>query len=243
MQKLCLNLLIKKKRIAQLINGKLGENRYNNTTNNIKSTDQQDNQQALTTYNNHKQTTQRAPPRNEKQLNKTTNSKAEHQSSSRGNFQEMTLFFLLLLRDFSTFLIMSSDAFPAKTQAISMPYPGLTASKLMSKSDNSFAKRASELGANTPISAISSLKDTTSSMDGRETEASKPPLSTWASVWQGPDGGGEGVEDTTTTEGSPHNSLSSGVICSSGANISHMPSLSEAGRGDVQGQQRGEKQP
>jgi hypothetical protein len=31
-QKICLNLLIKKKRIVQLINGKLGENRYNKTT-------------------------------------------------------------------------------------------------------------------------------------------------------------------------------------------------------------------
>jgi hypothetical protein len=48
----------------------------------------------------------------------------------------------LLLRDFSTFLIMSSDAFPAKTQAISMPYPGLTASRLTSKSDNSFKKES-----------------------------------------------------------------------------------------------------
>jgi hypothetical protein len=39
---------------------------------------------------------------------------------------------------------MSSDVFPAKTQAISMPYPKLMASKLTSKPDNSFAKRASE---------------------------------------------------------------------------------------------------
>jgi hypothetical protein len=31
-QKIYLNLLIKKKRIAQLINGKLGKNRYNKTT-------------------------------------------------------------------------------------------------------------------------------------------------------------------------------------------------------------------
>jgi hypothetical protein len=62
-QKLCPNLLIKKKRIAQLINGKLGKNRYNNTTNNTESTRQQDNQQTLTTYNNHKLTTQRAPHR------------------------------------------------------------------------------------------------------------------------------------------------------------------------------------
>jgi hypothetical protein len=54
-------LLIKKKRIAQLINGKLSENRYNNTTNNAESSNQQDNQQALPTYNNHKVTTQRTP--------------------------------------------------------------------------------------------------------------------------------------------------------------------------------------
>jgi hypothetical protein len=31
-QKICLKLLIKKKRIAQLINGKPGENRYKKTT-------------------------------------------------------------------------------------------------------------------------------------------------------------------------------------------------------------------
>jgi hypothetical protein len=45
------------------------------------------------------------------------------------------------------------------------------------------------------------LKDTTCpmSMDERESEATKPPLSTQASVWQGSDGGGEGVVDTTTT--------------------------------------------
>jgi hypothetical protein len=72
-QKLCPNLLIKK-RIAQLINGKLSENRYNNTTNNTKSSDEQDNQRALSTYNNHKLTTQRAPQRRENQLNKPANS-------------------------------------------------------------------------------------------------------------------------------------------------------------------------
>jgi hypothetical protein len=54
-------LLIKKKRIAQLINGKLSEKQYNNTTNNAESSDQQDNQQALPTYNNHRLTTQRTP--------------------------------------------------------------------------------------------------------------------------------------------------------------------------------------
>jgi hypothetical protein len=55
------HLLIKKKRIVQLINRKLSEDRYNNTTNNAESFDQQDNQQALPTYNNHKLTTQRTP--------------------------------------------------------------------------------------------------------------------------------------------------------------------------------------
>jgi hypothetical protein len=40
----------------------------------------------------------------------------------------MILFFLLLPRDFSTFLIKPFEAFPAKTQAISLPYPGLAAS-------------------------------------------------------------------------------------------------------------------
>jgi hypothetical protein len=79
----------------------------------------------------------------------------DHQSSSRHeNFQETTLFFLWLLRDFFTLLIMSSDAFYIKMQAISMPYSGLTSSKLTSKSDNSFAKSASKLGDNAPVSAI-----------------------------------------------------------------------------------------
>jgi hypothetical protein len=36
-QKLCPNLFIRKKRIAQFINGKLGENQYNKTTNNTQS--------------------------------------------------------------------------------------------------------------------------------------------------------------------------------------------------------------
>jgi aromatic ring-opening dioxygenase LigB subunit len=36
-QKLCPNLFIKKKRIAQFINGKLDENQYNKTTNNTQS--------------------------------------------------------------------------------------------------------------------------------------------------------------------------------------------------------------
>jgi hypothetical protein len=51
-QKLWPNLLIKKKRIAQLINGKLGENRYNKLqTHNL---NKQDTQQACSTYHNRK---------------------------------------------------------------------------------------------------------------------------------------------------------------------------------------------
>jgi hypothetical protein len=51
-QKICPNLLIKKKRIAQLINGKLGENHYNKTTRETTpKTGKRLNQQALTTYN------------------------------------------------------------------------------------------------------------------------------------------------------------------------------------------------
>jgi hypothetical protein len=86
----------------------------------------------------------------------------------------MALFLLLplidtFLRDFSTFLIMFSEAFPAKMQSISLPYPGLAASKLASKPQSSLAKRASELAANTP------------------------PQSKEARDWQGSDCGGEGV--------------------------------------------------
>jgi hypothetical protein len=58
----------------------------------------------------------------------------------------------ILLKDFSTFLIMSSEAFPAKTDAISLPYPGLAAYKLASKPGSSLAKRASALCTNTPMS-------------------------------------------------------------------------------------------
>jgi hypothetical protein len=101
-QKLCPNLLIKNKRIILLINRKPGKNQYNNTINNTENTDQQDNQQALSIYNNHKLTIQRAPHSKEDQLNKPAKSNRDHQSNSRGSFQEMTLFFLLLLRDFST---------------------------------------------------------------------------------------------------------------------------------------------
>jgi hypothetical protein len=54
------------------------------------------------------------------------------------------------LKEFSTFLIISFEAFPAKTQAISLPYPGLAASKLASKLQSSLAKSVSELCANTP---------------------------------------------------------------------------------------------
>jgi hypothetical protein len=58
-QKLCPNLLIKKKRIAQLINGKLGENRSNNTTSNTENLDQQ----KPLTYNYYKLATERAAHR------------------------------------------------------------------------------------------------------------------------------------------------------------------------------------
>jgi hypothetical protein len=53
------------------------------------------------------------------------------------------------LRDFFTILIMSSEAFPAKTQAMSLPYSELAASKLASKPQSSLPKRALELCANT----------------------------------------------------------------------------------------------
>jgi hypothetical protein len=167
----------------------------------------------------------------------------------------MTLFFFFLMRDFSTFLIMSSEAFPTKTEAISIPYPGLEASKLTSKSDNSFAKRASELGANTPASTISSLKDTTCpmAMDERVTEASKPPLSTWSGGWQGSDGSGEDVVATTNaskdtssigsiTDDSPCSPCNMGIICRSGATTSEA-SIEAAGNNDVERLARGEKQP
>jgi hypothetical protein len=51
-QKLCSNLLIKKKRIAQLINGKLSENWYNKPQ--ADNLNKQDNQQGRSTYHNSK---------------------------------------------------------------------------------------------------------------------------------------------------------------------------------------------
>jgi hypothetical protein len=66
----------------------------------------------------------------------------------------MPLFLLLpqidiFLKEFSTFLIMSYEAFPVKTQAISLPYPRLASFKLTSKPQSSLIKSASELCANT----------------------------------------------------------------------------------------------
>jgi hypothetical protein len=53
---------------------------------------------------------------------------------------------ITFLWDFSSFL-MSSEAFSAKMRAMSLPYPGLTTSKLASKTQSSAAKRASALSA------------------------------------------------------------------------------------------------
>jgi hypothetical protein len=53
-QKLCPNLLIKKK-IAQLINGKPGKNRYNKPQENNSKNTPPPNQQASTTYNHRRQ--------------------------------------------------------------------------------------------------------------------------------------------------------------------------------------------
>jgi hypothetical protein len=51
-QKLCSNLLIKKKRIAQLINRKLSKNRYNKPQ--VGNLNKQDNQQARSNYHDSK---------------------------------------------------------------------------------------------------------------------------------------------------------------------------------------------
>jgi hypothetical protein len=51
-KKLCSNLLIKKKRIAQLINGKLSKNWYNKPQ--ADNLNKQDNQQARSTYHGSK---------------------------------------------------------------------------------------------------------------------------------------------------------------------------------------------
>jgi hypothetical protein len=73
-QKLCPNPLIKKKRIAQLINRKLGKT----DTTTPKAPPNKTNQQAHTTYNNHKLTTQRTTHRKENHLNEPANSNGDH---------------------------------------------------------------------------------------------------------------------------------------------------------------------
>jgi hypothetical protein len=135
------------------------------------------------------------------------------------------------VRDFCTFLlIMFSEALPVKTQAISLPYPGLAASKLVTNPQSSVAK-TSELVTNTS------------------------PQSKEARDWQGSDCGGKGVMATSkvskehntdgrTTGESHRNSYGSGVIFNIGGKNSSRPSLSAdpIGCGDWQGLPRGEKQ-
>jgi hypothetical protein len=84
-----------------------------------------------------------------------------------------------------TSFFLSSEAFSAKTQAISLPYPGLATSNPTSKSRTYFPKRASKLGANTP-------------------------LSTKVGGWQDCDGGGEGVLANTKDSKEP-NSIGSTI--------------------------------
>jgi hypothetical protein len=70
-QKLCPNLLIKKERIVQLINGKLDENRYKNTTNEQHRKHQPTSSQNLLQQqtDDHKSTTpQRRPTKRTRQL-------------------------------------------------------------------------------------------------------------------------------------------------------------------------------
>jgi hypothetical protein len=68
-QKLC-PIFIKKKRIAQLINGKLGKNRYNNTPNVNKTTNKPS--QPTTTTTQPQLMTHRTPHHKEDQLNEPT---------------------------------------------------------------------------------------------------------------------------------------------------------------------------
>jgi hypothetical protein len=68
----------------------------------------------------------------------------------------MHIFLLLsqietFLKEFFTFLIIFSEAFSAKTQVISLPYPGVRSRLQTGKqATNLFSKSASELCANTP---------------------------------------------------------------------------------------------
>jgi hypothetical protein len=99
-------------------------------------------------------TTHRAPPSKEDPHN-GQHTRFITQAAAKAFFAT-PLFFLLpqidtFLRDFSTFLTMSFEAFLANTQAMSLPYLGLAASKVARKLQSSVAKRTLELCANTPL--------------------------------------------------------------------------------------------
>jgi hypothetical protein len=165
-QKLCLNLSIKKERIVQLIYGKSGKNRYKHNTP-AKAT-----QQILATHLNYNPLHLN---NSTEHLGETLQQKARgdtkgtRQTKPRGSdkkpriinqvaadaFSTATFLLSLRLSDFSfrmlvrgpspTFLIFPLIAVPVRRQAIDLPSPGIATSNLLSKSQISFAKRASEL--------------------------------------------------------------------------------------------------
>jgi hypothetical protein len=92
-QKICPNLLIKKKRIAQLINGKPGENRYSNTSNDYPQSMQPLQPQTLDTLINTPQM-----KTNRKRLPNTSIREMRTIHQATDFFLVASLFLLLILR-------------------------------------------------------------------------------------------------------------------------------------------------
>jgi hypothetical protein len=165
-QKLCLNLLIKKKRIAQLIYRKSGKNRYKHNTpakatQRTPETNLNNNPLHL---NNSTQHLGETPQQNARGDTKGTRQTKPRGSDKKpriinqvaaGAFSKKTFLLSLRLSDFSfrtpvrgpspTFLFFPLIAIPVRRQAIDLPSPGIATSNLLSKSQISSAKRASGL--------------------------------------------------------------------------------------------------
>jgi hypothetical protein len=174
--KVCLSLLIKKKRIAQLIYGKPSENRYKHIkANRSQSKKRQRPPRTRQTLPTHKTATLTLE-QHHKDHNENTSTKALSNTKPQndlkqpekpksvhqvvaGVFPMAPLFLSLHLRDFSfripvwgqspTFLLLllllPLFVIPVRRQTIALPNPGLAVYKLLSKSQSSFANRASGL--------------------------------------------------------------------------------------------------
>jgi hypothetical protein len=129
-----------KKKSVWLINKKPGENYYNKPQENNTKSKQPPNKQAHITYNRKKR---HLKHHDTKKIHKRTTHKVFITQEAAKAFLLAPLFLLFplivtLLREFSIFLIKSSEAFPAKAHAMFLPSPGSfqtdgQAAKLFSK--------------------------------------------------------------------------------------------------------------